>query len=711
MSNYTITTNFGAKDSLPSGNAGKVIKGSEFTTEFTNIQTAIATKADTAGDTFTGVVNFSADVAVDTNTLFVDVSADKVGIGTTSPASTLHVQASANALQLNNANEDTYMKVCGDRAQFGYRASDGYAIVQGGSNKGIAFGVNNATFGSGEVMRIDSLGNVGIGTNNPSNQFHLKSAGANFATMRLDASGNTAPANFLIRSHDGVFDIRDATNSGTRLTIDSSGNVGIGTASPAESLHTAGNIRLGDTSPAELYTNSNELRIGVDKNNDNDTSNIAFYTNDDEKVRIDKDGKLGIGTTSPSNPLHLKAATNIPALIETTHSGGNSRLRFSTASGTDWSLGANSNGNFTLFDAVNNNNCFTVEAGAGANTLVIDTNNRVGVGTDAPQKTLHVNGGDSDTVLRLESQDSAVHLELKDNAATSRVMGIPNGGLRLSADHDNQANDSIIKFSVDGSDKMLIDATGKVGIGTISPNKTLEVRGEISVGPSGSTDVNQLSVFRNWTSGGDADIYALMPQSSTSSGTILESRPNAHFVIGLKDNDVNDIFSIVSTGGTYDTAGTEADRDYDKLIFCARGSTGFVGVGTNGPQREFEVTGSGNVYARITASTSTDSAGLELANTGATWLIQNDDTSNEALTFDRAGTEVMRIDESGNVGIGTNSPSEKLDIDGDSIRLRQSQTPASATATGTQGQIAWDANYIYVCTATNTWKRVALATW
>lgn len=37
--------------------------------------------------------------------------------------------------------------------------------------------------------------------------------------------------------------------------------------------------------------------------------------------------------------------------------------------------------------------------------------------------------------------------------------------------------------------------------------------------------------------------------------------------------------------------------------------------------------------------------------------------------------------------------------------------PASASATGSEGQIAWDANYIYVCTATNTWKRVAIATW
>ena len=53
MANYTKTTNFAAKDSLASGNASKVVKGTEIDTEFTNIQTAIASKAD---GTFT---NFS----------------------------------------------------------------------------------------------------------------------------------------------------------------------------------------------------------------------------------------------------------------------------------------------------------------------------------------------------------------------------------------------------------------------------------------------------------------------------------------------------------------------------------------------------------------------------------------------------------------------------------------------------------------------------
>jgi len=54
MANYVVTTNFATKDSLPSGNPSKIIKGTEFSTEYNNIATAIATKADLAGPTFTG---------------------------------------------------------------------------------------------------------------------------------------------------------------------------------------------------------------------------------------------------------------------------------------------------------------------------------------------------------------------------------------------------------------------------------------------------------------------------------------------------------------------------------------------------------------------------------------------------------------------------------------------------------------------------------
>lgn len=56
MSNYTKTTNFATKDTLPSGNPAKIIKGSEIDAEYTAIQTAVATKSDTASPTFTGTV-------------------------------------------------------------------------------------------------------------------------------------------------------------------------------------------------------------------------------------------------------------------------------------------------------------------------------------------------------------------------------------------------------------------------------------------------------------------------------------------------------------------------------------------------------------------------------------------------------------------------------------------------------------------------------
>lgn len=56
MSNYTKTTNFATKDALSSGNAAKIIKGTEIDAEYNNIATAVATKSNSASPTFTGTV-------------------------------------------------------------------------------------------------------------------------------------------------------------------------------------------------------------------------------------------------------------------------------------------------------------------------------------------------------------------------------------------------------------------------------------------------------------------------------------------------------------------------------------------------------------------------------------------------------------------------------------------------------------------------------
>lgn len=63
MTDYTKTTNYAAKDALVSGNPAKVVKGTELNTEFDNIATAVATKANIAGPTFTGTTTV-ADLTV-----------------------------------------------------------------------------------------------------------------------------------------------------------------------------------------------------------------------------------------------------------------------------------------------------------------------------------------------------------------------------------------------------------------------------------------------------------------------------------------------------------------------------------------------------------------------------------------------------------------------------------------------------------------------
>ena len=79
MSNYTKTTDFEAKDSLPSGDSGKIIRGSEFETEFDNIATAIASKSDANNPTFTGTVTIDG-LTVNGNTVLGNAATDTVTV-------------------------------------------------------------------------------------------------------------------------------------------------------------------------------------------------------------------------------------------------------------------------------------------------------------------------------------------------------------------------------------------------------------------------------------------------------------------------------------------------------------------------------------------------------------------------------------------------------------------------------------------------------
>jgi len=133
-----------------------------------------------------------------------------------------------------------------------------------------------------------------------------------------------------------------------------------------------------------------------------------------------------------------------------------------------------------------------------------------------------------------------------------------------------------------------------------------------------------------------------------------------------------------------------------------------VGIGITTPGRT------------LTVSSSADTS-IQALSTGTGSYVQFNDsanssyigTNNGSIVFLNPTIERSRIDSSGRLLVGTSSDSggALLQVNGNRIRIATANTPASAGATGTTGEIAWDANYIYVCTATNTWKRTAISTW
>jgi hypothetical protein len=122
-----------------------------------------------------------------------------VGIGTTAPETVLHLETSSGQImQLGTGNTAYSLHFADDRAMFGH--AGGFATVQGGSGgKAVRFCVNNGTFGSGEAMRIDSTGKVGIGTTSAMNKLQVDHTGADGddGIMIVRADGTTTSNEIL----------------------------------------------------------------------------------------------------------------------------------------------------------------------------------------------------------------------------------------------------------------------------------------------------------------------------------------------------------------------------------------------------------------------------------------------------------------------------------------------------------------------------------
>jgi len=314
-------------------NASAAIAGSKISPDFGS-QNIVTTGETTTSDIFLGdsilhtgdtdtKIRFPAADTVSINTagaerLRVD-SSGRVGIGVTNPDRELDISNSSGncTISLRSSDSHTTQLLFGDvsaelRGRVGYQSSD----------------VLDFYTAAAERMRIDSSGNIGIGTSSPDSKLVVSQAttGALFkcittnnntrAQMRLvgkDGSGNDVT---LILGGDGdvggnVFTLTNhklgfaTNNAAPQMTLDTSGHLGIGDTSPNELLtlrDATPRIRLEDsdtTNAACQFVGDNaNVLIQADTAGVVNDSNISFAIDGGEKMRIDKSGRLLIGLTT-----------------------------------------------------------------------------------------------------------------------------------------------------------------------------------------------------------------------------------------------------------------------------------------------------------------------------------------------------------------------------------------------------------------------------
>jgi hypothetical protein len=255
-----------------------------------------------------------------------------------------------------------------------------------------------------------------------------------------------------------------------------------------------------------------------------------------------------------------------------------------------------------------------------------------------------------------------------------------------------------------GGEQILYTQHNRVGIGTTSPDYTLDVAGNIGV---------DQYIYHN----GDADTWIRFNDDDITfkAGNLtfldIEKKGSAPHEITINDGANNIDFVVKGNGSNEGNPGMKFDASTNRL--------GINGVGS--PDCELHVDGDVKVAGddpRIKIDGDTDShPGLELYENGTRkWIVYNNYT-NDNLTFKTDSDIIMSLTQTGRVGIGTQTPIVALDVNGgfrvqsDSIAIQNSKTPSSASDTGQAGQICWDANYLYVCVSSNTWKRIALSSW
>lgn len=449
-----------------------------------------------------------------------------VGIGTLSPAVGLHLaQAAASATSGN------FYVAPGSAGQARMRLYNQGGLAEWiyGQKTGTDhdFKLSKSVAGSeADYLTVTTMGSVGIQTNSPGSLLDVNgaiTARGDGAQVALYMPGNiairntgTATTTYIdlatgSASH-GEFILRSSNTYAERLRINSAGNVGIGTSGPGSLLDlrfatspindngvgsnalrvwtssalaadTGGAISLGGVSQTGGGSSAFGQIAGrkVNATSANYAGYLQFSVNSSggtmfEAMRIDSSGNVGIGQPSPVARLHVQAPSASRQYTSSVLDFSNIHIDGITAGSATSALTFSSGGSGGAAVAFNRGTSFDTaisfwtNSAASANVaterLRIDSSGRVGIGTSAPIQKLSVHGIASDTI-----DETTGVCKFQDNGGNGLLFGT-----RASAPYQSYIQSAFVQDTSVAQYSLLLNPLGgNVGLGTTSPGTPFDV--------------------------------------------------------------------------------------------------------------------------------------------------------------------------------------------------------------------------------------------
>ena len=504
-----------------------------------------------------------------------------------------------------------------------------------------------------ERMVIGGTGKVGIGTNNPQDKLHILDGD-------LGIQNSSGRRYRLIAETNGGFTLRDQTAAAGRFTIDTSGN-----ATFNQNLTVAGDLNItGDINSASVT--------------DLDVT--------DKTITLGKGQSEGLSGGSGI----VIDGSNASILWDET----NSTWDFNNAIDVQLIRADTLNNRANSANIIYRTSTNTI-VGNNASALVVQDGGNIGIGTTSPSSKLEifnssVSGNTQLHVHNDKSGDAAVlKLEGKRSSLndTGQVLFANNSNLVAKIDARSAGDDGELRFftspSSSGStltQRMVIESGGDVGIGITNPLAKLHVDGDVYVDTGHtlfSDIIRPYATTRIQFGQGTNDISHFTGKVGIgiqSPGYPLEVASTATTSIAYQRTGV----SAKKWGFDSDNAATYLINLTDNVRAITAYNNGNIGIGTITPGVELDIKKVSNNYPLRIGSEQGSGRAMVFADvhsspTKYNWLVGAQYTVNNGFeitastavggyTFSNPGIVVL---ETGNVGIGTTSPTYKLDVAGD----------------------------------------------